>query len=235
MKKALVLALTATMIMSTMAFAEEVAVMSHEEFMAAAVDDEVAIETYVQAVRDFGDGVATVYAQSEDGAYFIYEAACTEEDYAKLTEGAAIKVTGYKAEWAGEIEVMDGTIEVLEADPYVAEELDMTDLLGTDELADHQNEKFVMKGLTVEAAGEDGAAFLYNWDGSGEEGNDLYFNLSKDGETYSFCLRVDLCGADSEVYETVKGLNVGDTVDVTGFMYWYEGPNPHVTGVTVAE
>ena len=27
-------------------------------------------------------------------------------------------------------------------------------------------------------------------------------------------------------------LGVGDTVDVLGFLYWYEGSQPHVTGIT---
>jgi hypothetical protein len=35
------------------------------------------------------------------------------------------------------------------------------------------------------------------------------------------------------VYEAVKALNVGDTVDMEGFLYWYEGVNPHITSVTV--
>ena len=36
-----------------------------------------------------------------------------------------------------------------------------------------------------------------------------------------------------DVYEAVKALNVGDTVDLEGFLYWYEGANPHITSVTV--
>ena len=241
MKKcvSIVLAMSVAAVLSLGVGAEEAAVMTHEEFMAAEVDDEVTVETYVQAVRDFAEGKATVYAQSEDGAYFIYEAECSEEDYAKLTEGQAIRVTGFKAEWAGEIEIMDGAIEVLYAEPYVAEAVDMTELLGKDELADHQNEKFVVKGLTVASAGQDDAgndtAFLYNWDGSGQEGDDLYFNLAAGDETYSFTVRTDLSGADSDVYKAVKELAIGDVVDVTGFMYWYEGPNPHVTAIEAAK
>ena len=29
-------------------------------------------------------------------------------------------------------------------------------------------------------------------------------------------------------------LNVGDTVNVEGFLYWYEGMNPHITSITLA-
>ena len=53
--------------------------------------------------------------------------------------------------------------------------------------------------MTVEDAGN-GEAFMYSWDGSGTQGDDLYFNVS---------------------------------VDMEGFLYWYEGVNPHITSVTV--
>ena len=37
-----------------------------------------------------------------------------------------------------------------------------------------------------------------------------------------------LCGADTDVYKAVKNLKVGDTVDLEGFLYWYEGvQSPH--------
>ena len=115
---------------------------------------------------------------------------------------------------------------------FVATAKDVTDLIGKDELIDHQNEFVSFKGMTVEDAGN-GAAFMYNWDGSGEDGSDLYFNVSKDGATYTFTVESYLCGPGTDVYEAVKALNIGDTVDMEGFLYWYEGVNPHITSVTV--
>jgi hypothetical protein len=44
-----------------------------------------------------------------------------------------------------------------------------------------------------------------------------------------------LCDKDSDVYKAVEELQVGDVVDLEGFLYWYEGPNPHITSVTVEE
>ena len=89
--------------------------------------------------------------------------------------------------------------------------------------------------MTVEAAGQndDGedVAFLYNWDGSGQEGDDLYFNVSVNGETYSFTVESSLCGPDTDVYKAVKDLKIGDVVDLEGFLYWYNDPNPHITAV----
>lgn len=208
-------------------------VMTHAEYMDAALDSEVVIETYVQAKQSWWEDKATLYTQDKDGAYFIYNAVCSEADYEKLTPGTKIKVTGYKTEWSGEVEVAEGaTIEIQDGN-YVAPVTDVTDLLGKDELINHQNEFVSFKGMTVEAADDSGAAFLYNWDGSGEDGNDLYFNVSKDGQTYTFTVESYLCDNSTEVYQAVKNLKVGDTVDMEGYLYWYEGVNPHITSVTV--
>ena len=214
-------------------------VMTHDEYLAAAVDDEVTIETYVQAKQSWWEDKVTFYTQDKDGAYFIYNMPCSEEDYEKLVPGTKIKVTGYKAEWSGEIEVADVSSFEIEDGEYIAEPLDVTDLLGKDELIDHQNELVSFKGMTVEAAGQDAdgndVAFLYNYDGSGSEGDDLYFNVSLNGETYTFTVESYLCDKDSDVYKAVEALNIGDKIDMEGFLYWYEGVNPHITSVTAAE
>lgn len=207
-------------------------VMTHAEYVAAELDSQVVIETYVQAKQSWWEDKATVYTQDKDGAYFLYNMACSEEDYAKLEKGTKIKVTGYKSEWSGEVEITDATFEIEEGS-YVADAKDVTDLLGQDSLIDYQNQFVSFKGLTVEAADDTGAAYLYKWDGSGSEGDDLYFNVSKDGNTYTFTVESYLCGADTDVYKAVKSLKVGDTVDLEGFLYWYEGVNPHITSVTV--
>ena len=98
----------------------EVAVMTYEEYAAAELDTEVTVETYVQAKQSWWEDKATVYTQDENGAYFLYEMACSEEDYAKLVPGTKIRVNGYKAEWAGEVEIVDATFEILEGN-FVAE------------------------------------------------------------------------------------------------------------------
>ena len=234
MKKILaaVLALTLALALCALALAEET--MTYADYAAAAVDDPVTVEVYVQAHQSWWDNQVTVYAADEDGAYFIYNMACTEDDAEKLEPGAKIKVTGYKSEWSGEVEIVDATFELIEdAEPYIAEPVDVTDLLGKDELIDHQNQLVSFKGMTVEAYDEDGAAFAYK-DPEGKT-DDLYFKVSKDGQTYEFCVEFYLCGQDTEVYKAVEALNVGDVVDLEGFLYWYEGANPHITAVTPAE
>ncbi len=214
-------------------------VMTYDEYMAADLDTQVTVETYVQAKQSWWEDKATVYSQDENGAYFLYNMACTQEDYEKLTPGTKIRVTGYKAEWSGEIEITDATFEIVDGN-FVAEAKDVTEHLGKDSLNDFQNHFVSMKGLTVEAAGknDDGqdVAFLYNWDGSGQDGDDLYFNVSNaNGDTFTFTVESYLCDNTTDVYAAVKELNIGDKIDVEGFMYWYEGPNPHIISVTPAK
>ena len=207
-------------------------VMTYAEYVAADLESQVVVETYVQAKQSWWDNKATVYTQDKDGAYFLYNMACSEEDYAKLVPGTKIKVTGSKSEWSGEVEIVDATFEI-EDGSYIAEAFDATSLLGTDELINHQNQFVSFKGMTVEAVNDNGDAFMYNWDGSGEDGNDLYFNVSLNGQTYTFTVESYLCDNTTDVYAAVKNLKVGDTVDMEGFLYWYEGVNPHITSVTV--
>ena len=195
-------------------------VMSYDEYMAADVDAPVYIEAYVQAHQSWWNNKITVYAADEDGAYFIYEMACSEEDAAKLTAGTKIAVKGYKGEWAGEIEIMDATFEFAGSDKYIAEAVDLTDVIGTDELIDYQNQLAHFSALTVEK-------IEFKNDG----GDDIYLTVSKDGKSYSFCVEVYLTGTDSEVYKAVSALNVGDLINVEGFLYWYNGVNTHVTSV----
>ena len=213
-------------------------VMTHEEYIAAEMDTEVVIETYVQAKQAWWEDKATLYTQDKDGAYFLYDMACSEEDYEKLNVGTKIKVTGYKSEWSGEVEIVDATFEIEEGE-YIAPITDVTDLLGKDELIDHQNEYVSFKGMTVEAAGQDedgnDVPFLYNWDGSGQDGDDLYFNVSLNGETYTFTVESYLCDNTTDVYKAVTELQIGDKIDMEGFLYWYEGVNPHITSVTEAK
>ena len=212
--------------------AAEIALMSHADYAAAELEAPVYVETYVQATQSWWDNKITIYAQSQDGAYFIYNAACSEEDAAKLVPGTKIAVKGFKAEWSGEVEITDATIEILEGDTFVAEAFAATELLAKEELIDHQNEKVAFKGLTV-AAQDDGAAF--NYKNAENKTDDLYVRFTKDDGTYNFCVEFYLCNNDTEVYKAVEALQVGDVVDIEGFLYWYNGANVHMTALTKAE
>ena len=221
---------------------ETVTVMTHEEFVAAELETEVTIETYVQTIESWWDGACHVYGVSEDGGYYIYGYACTEEEAAKLVPGTKIRVNGFKTAWSGEVEIVDATIEIIEGETWTATALDVTDIAatGAEALEAHMNGLVGIKGMTIapstDANGNE-AAFLYKWDGSGSQGDDLYFNVAIGEQVYTFTVNVYMIGTgvDSDVYKAVEALQIGDVIDIEGFLYWYEGPQTHVTSVTVAE
>ncbi len=223
-----------------LAAATAVPAMTHEEFIKADLDSAVTIEAYVQANQSWWDGKIKLYLQDENhGGYFAYDLACTEEEAAKLSvPGTKVRISGVKAEWSGEVEIIDATFEILDGS-FIAEPEDVTALLGSDELEQHMNEKVAFKGLKVAASKVEGKddefPFLYAWDGSGsqESNSDLYFNVELDGKTYTFTVESYLCDNSTDVYKAVEGLKVGDTIDCEGFLYWYNGANPHITSVTV--
>ena len=240
MKKVIALLLTLTMLVAFAGCnAEEKlpeGIMTYAEYAAAAMDSEVAVHTYVQATQSWWDGKINIYAQSKDGGYYIYNMPCTEEEAAKLVPGTKIEVKGYKGEWSGEVEIMDATFKILDGSWIATEALDATALMGTDALAEKMNMKVAVKGMTVEASkdpnGND-VPFLYKWDGSGSQGDDIYFNVSVNGNTYTFTVESYMMNNEA-TYQAVEALKIGDKIDVEGFLYWYNGAQPHLTSVTVA-
>ena len=198
---------------------------TYQEYVAADMQDEVLIEMYVQATQSWWSDKITVYAADHYGAYFVYEMACSEEDAAKLVPGTKILVHGYKTEWAGEVEIMDGTFTFVEdGETYIAEPVYVTEYLGTDELISFQNQKVVFNGMTV-------VSVTYKND---EPGDDIYVKLEKEGAEYDFCVERYLTGPETDVYAAVGALEVGDVIDVEGFLYWYENVNTHITAVKPA-
>jgi len=245
MKKLIALLLASVMVFAFAACSSEEdinakseGVMTYAEYAAAELETEVTIEAYVQAKQSWWDNKATLYTQDGEGAYFIYNAAMSEEDYNKIAIGQKIRVKGFKTAWAGEVEVAEGAaVEILEGS-YIAEATDATALLGTDALINSQNMFVAFKDMTVEASTDANgkeAAFLYDWDGSGAAGtdSDLYFKASVNGQTYTFVVEYYLTNETTEVYQAVSNLKVGDKIDMEGFLYWYEGVQPHITSVVV--
>lgn len=205
-------------------FAKSEGTMTYEEYAAAELDTPVVVEAFVQATQSWWDNKISVYAQDDKGGYFFYNMTCAEADAASLVPGTKIKVTGMKAAWSGEIEVVDATFEIMEG-TYIAEATDLTSILANeDELVKHQNQFASFKGLTVE-----GIEFQ---NGSAGVGNDIYVTVSLDGASYSFCVEAYLTNPETETYTTASTLQVGDKIDVEGFVYWYNGVNTHMTKIT---
>ena len=196
--------------------------MTHAEFVAAELNSEVVIEGFVQGKQSWWDNKGTFYLQDGTGAYFVYELPCTREEYNRMTVGTKLKITGVKAEWAGEVEIIDATFEILEGN-WIADAEDVTDIIANEvELIKKQNMLVKFTDMTVKE-------ISYK---NGEPGDDIYVTLTKEGLDYSFCVEVYLTGTSTDVYTTVGTLTAGDVVDVEGFLYWYNGMNPHITKVT---
>ena len=201
----------------------------YASFMAADVDAEVEVLMYVQAHQawweDNGQGVMTLYGMDKDGGYFVYEAKMDKETADSIKEGTLVKVTGVKAEWAGEVEIMDATVEVL-GETKTFEATDVTDVISDSEkLATYMNQKIAMKGLeVVEVSVKDS-----------EYDPDLYITCKLGDTEVNLCVENYLTGPDTEVYMTGKDLTAGTIIDVEGFLYWYEGANPHVTSISVVK
>ena len=223
----------------------ELALMTYAEYAEAELDAPVYVETYVQATQSWWDDKITVYAQNEEGACFIYNMACSKEDAEKLVPGTKIAVKGYKAEWSGEVEITEATFEFVDADPFIAEAEDIGAILGTDDLIEAMNKKIAIKGAKVVPYTTDGAEineeipFAYDWDNSGSRdkngvGADLYFKVEVNGAAYTMTVESYLCNNETDAYKAVEALKVGDVIDLEGFLYWYNGANPHITKVVPA-
>ena len=68
---------------------------------------------------------------------------------------------------------------------------------------------------------------------NGEPGDDIYVTLGLNGKSYDFCVERYLTDPETDLYKSFATLEVDKTVDVEGFLYWYEGANPHITAITV--
>lgn len=218
-------------------FAKGEGAMTYAEYAKAELNDEVCIEAFIQAKQSWwenkGVGVGTFYTEDKDGAYFIYELPCSEADYNNnLVIGAKIRVTGKIGDFAGEKEIIDATYEILEGS-YISTPKDLTDAFVSGEVSQYQNQKFTIKGAQIVAKNDGESAFYYGWNNSGNPGDDVYFDIKVGENTYSFVIESYLCGKDTDVYKAATALTVGATVDVVGFLYWYEGPQAHITGITV--
>lgn len=206
------------------ASAKSEGVMTHAQYEEAKAGDKVVIEAYVQAHQTWWDDQVSVYLQDPDGAYFVYKMTCSKEDSEKLVPGTKIKVEGVKGEFAGEVQIVEGSAFTIEEDgTWTAQPLNVTTLIGTGELVKHQNELVAFTGMTVTEAAR------YRYDGSGQRGDDLYFEAAWEGKTCTFMVESYLRGKSSDVYKYVEMIQPGDLINMEGFLYWYDEANPHIT------
>ena len=214
-------------------------VMTHAQYLAAAQDEPVEIEAYVQATQSWYNGAIVIYAQDKGyGGYFGYNIPCSEEDAAKLVPGTKINIKGYKTFYKGMPEIAaDGAVlTILEGDDtFVAYAEILTEDLGKQDLVKHAGKYAAFQGLTVKS-------ITFRNDAPGD---DIYVDFTLGDATYSFCVERYLTDPDTDLYKKfVEGkIKVGDVVDVYGFVYWYDadedasgdGINTHITKITVVD
>ena len=125
-----------------------------------------------------------------------------------------------------------GKLEEILEGKYIAAPVEM-DVFDEEQtvLAHYMNCKVVFHGMEI-AAGKDGADAVTKKENDTDP--DLYFSASCESGEVSFCVESYLTGPDSDVYKTVENLKAGDKVDITCFLYWYNGANPHVLSVVPA-
>ncbi|MBQ6074973.1 MAG: hypothetical protein IJK86_02360 [Lachnospiraceae bacterium] len=205
-------------------------VMTHEEYMAAEMDSEVTVEGYIQ-MGAMNEETVSLFLEDMEGGYYVFRMNYEKEDAPEFLLGQKIRITGFKTEWNGEIEISDGKYTPLPG-MYVTEPVNITKLINKeDELAAYMNRRVALKSAvlapTQDADGND-QPFLYKYNGSGEDGDDLYFTVTIGGQDHVMLVESDECPAGTYVYEAVKELQIGDAIDLEALLYWYEGPQPHV-------
>ena len=195
-------------------------VMTYPEYLAAPLDTWVVVETYALASLDVEDGKTCVYCQDPEGAYYVYNAECTEALSYDLYPGAPIRIEGYKGEWAGSDHIYNALITPLSGESYSASPSDIADFWSSDSLIRLQNRLVVLDDVTV--------TNLFFDSSLPQSQRDITIGLKYNGDLGDAQILRRLVGPDSELHQLAMTLKPGDQVTVIGYLNWYSGPNIHV-------
>ena len=212
-------------------------VLSYDEYLAAEVGSEVTIEAYITGRTTWYNNAASFYLADDNGGYYVYNLPCTEEEYASLLITKKLQVTGAKAEWKGEIEIncqtaTENTGWLLYDDETCSYSRANVTSIAKEVLDDYKNQSVKALGLTVTKAP------YTNFDDftlAPAAGADVYFEVKDDaGNTATYVVEAYLENSqyDSDVYNAVCALKVGDRIDLEGFVYYWENPQLQVTDLT---
>ena len=208
--------------------------IDYSGFMSAEFGTEVVVKTFIQAkTKWYEEGYTSIYAMNENCGYYIYKVQCTKEQYDNLDIGECIIVKGNKQQWSGLIEITEATIyEIDSSYRFVAKAGTLMPYEFEGYSRDYINQLIALHELKVLSFSEDeDVAFRYKYNGTGERGDDIYFKVQVGNSEYIFVVAAELCDENSEVYKMAESLKVGDIIDIEGFVYWYHGPQPHVTKI----
>ena len=208
-------------------------IMTYEEFMNAEIGSTVTVESNVQAVQKHADGTVSLYLQDADGgAYYVSSMTCTPDQANTFTKGARIIVSGEFALVNDHIEI-GGSVRFQMVDggtKYVAPATEIEyEYYYYHEFANYMNMRVTLDGIVISRIElADGAA------SAGESDDDIYvFVRLKDGTELCFCVERDLMGPETELYQVCGHLQAGQTVNLEGFLYWYNGAYLHITDCDV--
>lgn len=193
----------------------------------------------VMALAAFGCGSSSAKSASDKKQEETAEAAQKSGD----TKGAAAADAKAGAETSADAASAEAasaetaSTALAAADDVAA--VDISDQLGDkDALKKYAGQKVVIKNaksVDTEDPGGDLLRFLYDTDGNGDPGDDLYFSIEKDGKTYLLKIESDLCDVESEPYQMVETLEEDTMINLEGTLTGEDSPFMQVTGITITE
>lgn len=197
--------------------------LSYSEYVAKNDGDEVCIDAYITGKQSWWNNMAVIYLADDNGAYFAYNLACTEEQYnTELKIGNNIKVSGEKTTYNGQVEVMNPTYVLL-----TGTKLYDAKTVTADKIGDYPSQKVKVENLTV-------VSFDTNAE-SVAAGNDLYYTVTDGTTNYQYAVESYLTNKETQTYKTVKDLKAGDVITVEGFVYYWYTAQIQTTAITVTQ
>lgn len=80
---------------------------SYSEYLSSAGDQPITIESYLQEKEAWNEEKTSLWLQDEEGAYYIYHLPCSPKEYDALYVGRKLRVSGYKTEFSGNLQLTD--------------------------------------------------------------------------------------------------------------------------------
>lgn len=215
--------------------------LSYSEYLEKEDGDVVTIEAYIAARYTWWGDAASFYLRDDNGGYYAYNLPCTQDQYNNdLVVGQKISITGEKATWSGQVEIVGKPVTV-GGDDATWKKLKGTktyDAVSVNSIADMANYPNQYVAITVEVVTPVEAGTPTG------SGVDLYYtvknSLGTDTTTYDFCVEAYLENSQysnetGSVYNEVLNLTAGDLVRLEGFVYTYANlPQLHTMKVTPA-
>lgn len=212
-------------------------VYTHAEYISAKVDEEVTIKAVIQERCTFYNNKASFYLADKDGGYYVYNLACTEEEYQTLVKGTELEITGSKAEWKGQAEIDYGKATENQEWKITGTNKEIRQVISVSNISKAELDKYKNLVVSVTELTVTEAPFT-DWttkEFTPAVGTDIYFTV-KDSQnntaTYVVESYLESTQFDSTVYTKAGQLKVGDKINLKGFVYYYDEPQLQVTEIT---